>query len=145
VIDVGCGSGILSIAAIKLGASHALAVDIDPLAMQASQQNALLNGVERQIELGVGSVDEIRSGQYSITHAPVVFANILAPIIIQLFEAGLGKLIAEPGGSGILSGILAEQSPGVEEAAAAHGFEVTERLQDGDWVALAIRRTGPKA
>ena len=118
VIDVGCGSGILSIAAIKLGASRALAVDIDPLAVQATQQNAVLNGVENLIELAAGSVQEIRSGIYSIKSAPLVFANILAPVLVELLEQGLGNLI-EPGGVGILSGILEEQVGGVEKAARA--------------------------
>lgn len=137
VIDIGCGSGILSIAALKLGASHALAVDIDPLAVQASQQNAALNQVSQQLELGVGSVAEIKAGAYSIHSAQLVFANILAPILEQMFSTDLGELI-EPGGIGILSGILEEQSAGVEAAAQAHGFQVIERQQFGDWIALGI-------
>ena len=139
VIDVGCGSGILSIAALKLGASHALAVDIDPLAIQASQQNAALNQVSQQLELGVGSVAEVKAGVYSICRAQMVFANILAPVLEQMFSAGLGELIA-PEGVGILSGILEDQTAGVEAAAQAHGFTVFERKQFGDWVALAVRR-----
>jgi len=139
VIDVGCGSGILSIAALKLGASHALAVDIDPLAEQAARQNAALNEVSEQIELAVGSVGEILSGAYSIHSAPLVFANILAPVLERLFDEGLGELIA-PGGLGILSGILAEQADGVEAAALAHGLTLSERLQSGDWVALGVTR-----
>jgi len=139
VIDVGCGSGILSIAAIKLGASRALAVDIDPLAIQSTQQNAVLNGVEKQIELAAGSVQEIRSGIYSLKSAPLVFANILAPVLEDLLEQGLGNLI-EPNGIGILSGILVEQAGSVERAARAEGFQVVERRQNGDWTALGIRR-----
>ena len=137
VIDVGCGSGILSIAAIKLGASNALAVDIDPLAVQSTQQNAVLNGVENKIELAAGSVQDIRAGLYSIKSAPLVFANILAPVLEDLFEQGLGNLI-EQGGTGILSGILEEQAGSVEKAARAKGFKVVERKQNGDWIALAI-------
>lgn len=140
VIDIGCGSGILSIAALKLGAAHALAVDIDPLAMQASRQNAELNGVTGQIELGVGSVSEVLAGNYSLRRAPLLFANILAPIIINLFEQGLGDLV-EPGGLGILSGILDTQADAVLAAAQAHGFSVLERMQSGDWVAFGIIRT----
>ncbi len=138
VIDVGCGSGILSIAALKLGAAHALAVDIDPLAVQASQQNAALNQVIPRLELGVGSVAEIRAGAFSIRRAQLVFANILAPILERLFAEGLGDLMA-PGGIGILSGILEEQSAGVEAAATRYGYSVVERRQFADWVALGIQ------
>ena len=139
VIDIGCGSGILSIAAIKLGASNALAVDIDPLAVQSTQQNAVLNGVENKIELASGSVQDIRVGTYSIKTAPLVFANILAPVLEELLEQGLGSLI-EPNGVGILSGILEEQVGTVEKAARAKGFRISERKQNGDWVAIAITR-----
>jgi ribosomal protein L11 methyltransferase len=140
VIDIGCGSGILSIAALKLGAAHALAVDIDPLAMQASRQNAELNGVMDQIELGVGSVREVLAGDYSLRRAPLMFANILAPVIINLFEQGLADLV-ESGGLGILSGILDSQADAVLAAAEARGFSVLERMQNGDWVAFGIVRS----
>lgn len=139
VIDIGCGSGILSIAALKLGASHALAVDIDPLAVQASRQNAALNGVENRIELAAGSVQEVKLGNYSCASASLVFANILAPVLVELLEQGLGDLI-EQDGIGILSGILEEQAGAVEAAAQGQGFRIIERRQAGDWVALGIAR-----
>jgi ribosomal protein L11 methyltransferase len=139
VIDIGCGSGILSIAALKLGASKAIAVDIDPLAVQATRQNATLNGVETRIELATGSVAEVRAGKTSRTSAPLVFANILAPILVELFELGLADLI-EPDGVGILSGILEEQTKSVENAALGRGFQTIERRQLGDWVALGVSR-----
>ena len=139
VIDIGCGSGILSIAALKLGAYRVLAVDIDPLAIQSTQQNAILNGVENRIELAAGSVQEIRSGLYSLKSAPIVFANILAPVLEELLEQGMGNLIT-PDGLGILSGILVEQAGRVEKAARKQGFRVVEREQNGDWVALGISR-----
>ena len=66
VIDVGCGSGILSIAALKLGASRALAVDIDTAAIRSTRENGQANGVLEQIETGLGSVDEIRCGQFGL-------------------------------------------------------------------------------
>ncbi len=98
VIDVGCGSGILSIGALKLGASHALGVDIDPHSTRATISNAILNGVDDDMEVGLGSVEEIRKGLYSIKEAPLVLANILAPVINRLFDAGLADLV-EPGGT----------------------------------------------
>ena len=140
VIDVGCGSGILSVAAIKLGASHALAVDIDPLAVAAAVENAALNGVGERLEAGLGSVAEIRGGQFSLRRAPLVLANILAPVIVQLLDGGLAELLS-PGGTMILSGILAEQEDEVAEALRNKGLSVVARRQSGDWVALAASQS----
>lgn len=137
VIDVGCGSGILSIAAIKLGACYALAVDVDPLAVQATRSNASLNEVTSFIETGVGSLAEIKSGRFSLRQASLVFANILAPVLIALLQEGLGELVA-PDGVIILSGILAEQVDEIVAVATRYGMRVTERRQEGDWVALVI-------
>ena len=136
VIDIGCGSGILSIAALKLGAEKALGVDIDPEAIQASSDNAAINGVTSQLELGVGSVTEIKSANFSIQKAQLVLANILAPVLVQLLNQGLGELVL-PEGWLILSGILLEQSPEVESALDEHGYRLVRKSQMGDWVALA--------
>jgi ribosomal protein L11 methyltransferase len=70
LIDVGCGSGILSIAALKLGAGHALAVDIDPQAVRSTRENAAANGVLENVESGVGSVSEVLGGQFSMKTSP---------------------------------------------------------------------------
>ena len=139
VIDVGCGSGILSIAALKLGAEKALGVDIDPEAMQASRENAAINGVTNQLELGIGSVTEINSGKFGIQTAQLVLANILAPVLVQLLKQGLGELVM-PDGWLILSGILEEQSPEVELALEVNGYHLVRKSQMGDWVALAAQR-----
>jgi len=64
-IDIGCGSGILSIAALKLGAARALAVDIDPASVKATAENSSANGVLDQVETGLGSVSEVREGEFS--------------------------------------------------------------------------------
>ncbi len=138
VIDVGCGSGILSIAALKLGASHALAVDIDSQAVRSTLENAAGNAIIQGLETGVGSVAEIKAGQFSLTQAPLVIANILAPVIIRLFAAGLADLVA-PGGALILSGILATQADDVEAAAKAHGLTPVGRRQQLDWVAIECK------
>jgi ribosomal protein L11 methyltransferase len=137
VIDIGCGSGILAIAALKMGASHALGVDIEGEAVTASQQNAALNQVDRWLELGTGSVAEVRAGMFSISQAPLVFANILAHILVRLLDEGLGELIA-PGGVAILSGILAEQEDSVLKAAQRNGLNLVQRRQSEDWVALCL-------
>ena len=139
VIDVGCGSGILSIAAIKLGAKKVLGVDIDAASIKNAQENAETNKVGKEIILGVGSVAEILNGQFPFKNAPLVVANILAPVIIRLFDAGMADLI-EAVGTIILSGILQEQEQGVIEAAQVNGLRLSQRRQMGDWVALAMNR-----
>lgn len=139
VIDIGCGSGILSIAALKLGASRAVSVDIDAAAVKATLENSLANGVNEKVETGPGSVEEVSSGNFSARHAPVVLANILAPILIRLFESGMARLAA-PGGVIILAGILAEQGAGVRAAGEAQGLDFVEERHSGDWVALVMRQ-----
>lgn len=139
IIDVGCGSGILSIAALKLGASRALAVDIDSESILNACENADVNGVGDQLILGMGSVTEVLDGKFAFKKAPLVVANILAPVIVRLFNSGLADLI-DGNGVIIMSGILFEQEQGVIEAAQAHGLSTTERRQTGDWVALTMSR-----
>jgi ribosomal protein L11 methyltransferase len=139
VIDVGCGSGILSIAAIKLGAEKAVGVDIDAGSVKNSRENADTNEVGDEFILGVGSVDEIRNGQFAFKKAPLVVANILAPVIIRLFDAGLVDLI-DADGAIILSGILQEQEDRVIDAGKSKGLRLNDRRQMGDWVALSMSR-----
>jgi ribosomal protein L11 methyltransferase len=147
VIDIGCGSGILSIGALKMGARFALAVDIDSASVKASSENAVANGIHRgQMTVGLGSVTEILAGSLQtqfrgsqcIQQAPLVLANILAPVIINLFSQGLADLVSSDGIL-ILSGILAEQSAAVISAAQEHGLILIEKHQMGDWVALALK------
>ena len=139
VIDVGCGSGILAIAAWKLGAKEILGVDIDEESVKNSRENADTNGVGEELILGVGSVQEILDGKFKFTKAPLVVANILAPVIVRLFDAGMADLIEENGAI-ILSGILFEQEQSVVEAGQAHGLRMIERREMGDWVALTMSR-----
>lgn len=138
VMDVGCGSGILAIAALKLGARLALGVDIDEASIRNSQENAQNNGVDSEaFQLRLGSVEEIRSGKFGATSAPLVLANILGPVLIRLFEGGLAGLVA-PGGKLILSGILAHLAADVAAAAEQHGLKLIDSKQIGDWVALLV-------
>ena len=139
VIDVGGGSGILSIAALKLGAKKVLGVDIDAESVKNSRENADVNAVGDELILGLGSVAEILDGKFPFQKAPLVVANILAPVIVRLFEAGLADLIEEDG-SIILSGILQEQEQNVIEAGQTQGLRMNERRQMGDWVALTMSR-----
>ena len=144
VIDVGCGSGILSIAALKLGARSVVAVDIDAESVKNSRENADANGIGDELILGVGSVSEIKNGQFAFDKAPLVVANILAPVIVRLFDAGLASLLEDHGGI-ILSGILEEQEKRVLEAGQARGLEMNERRQMGDWVALTMSPLKPNS
>ena len=139
VIDIGCGSGILSIAALKLGATQVLGVDIDAESITNARENAETNGVGEELILGVGSVREILDGKFAFQKAPLVVANILAPVIVRLFDAGLAKLIDENGFI-LLSGILFEQEQSVIEAGQAKGLRMNGRSQAGDWVALRMSR-----
>ncbi|MBA4379892.1 MAG: 50S ribosomal protein L11 methyltransferase, partial [Anaerolinea sp.] len=139
LIDIGCGSGILSIAALKLGAASALGVDIDEAAVKASRENAAANGVSENLNLGVGSVAEVLAGRFGVRQASLVLANILAPVIIRLFDVGLDELVA-PSGALILSGILQEQVEPVVSAARTRGMKLVEKRQMGDWVAVTLKR-----
>jgi ribosomal protein L11 methyltransferase len=139
VIDIGCGSGILSIAAIKLGAKTALGVDIDAGSIINARENANTNQVGDELILDVGSVQEILDGKFAFRKAPLVLANILAPVIVRLFDASLAALIEDKGAI-ILSGILQEQEQSVLEAAQAKGLRMNEREQMGDWVAMIMSR-----
>jgi ribosomal protein L11 methyltransferase len=130
VIDVGCGSGILSIAA--------LAVDIDPLSVKATKENSDANGVLKSIEIGEGSVQEVLNEKFSIRSAPLVLANILAPVIIKLLSHGLRNLLHADGVM-VLSGILEEQEPNVLLAAEKCGLKLLQKKQMGDWVSLALQ------
>ncbi len=138
VIDVGCGSGILSIAALKLGAGHVLAVDVDNQAIHSTKQNAELNSILPSLETGKGSVREILNGDFSISQAPLVLVNILAPIIIRLFKDGLASLLRS-GGNMVLAGILSPQIPVVETAANEVGLNLAAQLEYEDWVTLIMK------
>jgi ribosomal protein L11 methyltransferase len=137
VMDIGCGSGILSAAAVKLGADHVLAVDIDPASVKSTQENCGLNGVLEQVEIAQGSVPLVRGGHFGITTVPLVVTNILSSIIMNLFDEGLGDLV-EPGGRLLLSGILAYQADEVIVKAADFGLVHEQTKQIEDWVALAF-------
>jgi ribosomal protein L11 methyltransferase len=137
VIDLGCGTAILAIAALKLGASRALGVDIDADAVRAARENARANLVESQLEIGLGSLDAIQQGEFSIRKADLALANILAPVCIRLLDEGLARLL-NPAGRLVLAGILDEQAEQVAAAARRSGLRLDVILKSGDWVALAF-------
>lgn len=126
VIDYGCGSGILGIAALKLGATHCIGVDTDPQALEASQSNAEKNDVSNKLELYLPKQGDIQA-------ADLILANILANPLIGLAER-LGSLTKQ-GGKIVLSGILAEQAQQVSDAYAPY-FEMAKAVQQEDWIRL---------
>jgi ribosomal protein L11 methyltransferase len=133
VLDVGCGSGILAIAALKLGASHADATDIDPQALQASRDNAERNGIAEP-DLTLYYPEQLSDGG----GYPVVTANILAGPLVELASMIAGHVA--PGGRIALSGILANQANEVYEAYAAQGITMEEPVIREGWVRLNGQR-----
>jgi ribosomal protein L11 methyltransferase len=146
VIDVGTGSGILSIAASKLGARHVLAVDLDPVSISSASENIRLNGQEERVTvklsdlLGVLKVSETEaSSDLGVTlPVQVVVANILAEIII-LFVDDVYEVL-KPGGIYIASGIITKKEADVEKALIASRFTIIDRSYDSDWVVITARK-----
>ncbi|MDX1482648.1 MAG: 50S ribosomal protein L11 methyltransferase [Woeseiaceae bacterium] len=132
VLDFGCGSGILAIAALKLGAREAVAIDIDPQAVAATQRNATLNGVEQRLHACLASASEDCGG------FDLVVANILAKPLTEMAEALTDRL--KEGGSLLLSGILENQA---DALARAYGrfVEFESPAQRDGWMCLTGRRT----
>jgi len=132
VLDVGCGSGILAIAALRLGAAHALGVDTDPIAIEATTENARRNGVDGRLTARHGSLptDE---GPHDL-----VLANLVAGVLIPLAPHLRDEL--RPGGTLLASGIFADRETEVTDAFNAAGLARVRRASEGDWVALELRR-----
>lgn len=133
VLDLGTGSGILAIAAAKLGAGEVVALDIDPVAVSAARENVARNGVADRIRVGAGSAAEAAVDQ----PFDLVLANILAGVIIDLAPSLLA-LIA-PGGELVASGIIDERAAAVLDALRAAGFAVVDVRAEGDWRAIVAR------
>ena len=137
VLDVGTGTGILAIAAAKLGASRITAVDTDVLAVKASTENARINHASAMLSVWQGDLSSVPRKQWDI-----VVVNILAPVIINLLENGGLLSYIKPGGRLIMSGIIDEQKPDVEAAVVAAGGIIISRLHRRDWVTLIARPEG---
>ena len=132
VLDIGTGSGILAIAALKLGAASAEGVDIDPVAVRTACENAALNGVDGRFTGLVGDLSDQASGKYNI-----VTANIVANAIISLAPVVPG-LLAE-GGHFIASGIIDTRADEVEAALTAAGLTVAARREKRGWVCFVCQ------
>ena len=134
VLDMGCGSGILSVAALLLGAQSAVGVDIDPLAVKTAVENARLNGVEDRFTGVCGNLAEKVTGKYQL-----IAANIVADVVILLSKDAPAFLA--PGGVYIISGIIDTREEDVL-AALSGTFTVLERREDRGWVAMALTPRG---
>lgn len=137
IADIGCGSGILSIGAVLLGADQAYAVDTDPLAVQSACSNRDLNQIDpSRIVVEQGSIERLTK----IMDQPVdgIFCNILAEVIINLIPQM--NAIAKPTTWGILSGILGDQAEQVTETLVQHGWTVSSVWHRQDWCCLNIRQ-----
>lgn len=136
VLDLGCGSGILAIAAAKLGAGKVIAVDNDAVAVAATIDNAAKNDVAGRINAFEGSLESVIT---SARRFDVVAVNILARIIIQMCDEKLGDTV-RPGGKAIFAGIINDQADDVEAALHSTGLTPTARRTMGDWVLIEAMR-----
>jgi ribosomal protein L11 methyltransferase len=133
VLDVGTGSGILGLGALRLGARRVVGYDVDRLAVEAATANAAANDLGAQFEARLGTLPEDVLRPY-----PLVLANLVAAVLVELAP----RLAAHtaPGGTLIASGIIDTRADEVDAALVASGFVVEERLVDGDWITLRARR-----
>ena len=154
VLDLGAGSGILAIGAVKLGAATCLAADIDPVAVESARANVAANRAGDKIQVEQGSLAELSiinyqfSNRVSDSHLEIehwklefdfVLVNILAKIIVELCGQGLSEMV-KPGGRAVLAGLIDTQEAGVREALERSGLDVIERMQEKDWVGLVCRK-----
>lgn len=133
LLDVGCGSGILALSALRLGCERACGVDIDALAVKVARENAALNGLSDRAEFLCGDLVEAVCGQYDI-----VCANIVADVIIKLCDSVLPFLKED--GIAVFSGIIDVREAEVVAKLSAIGLRVKERMTSGGWVALVCEK-----
>lgn len=137
VLDVGSGSGILALAALRLGAGRAVCYDTDPLAVEATLANAVANDLADRVTAHLGSLPAEPPGE----RYPLVLANLVAAVFIDLAEPLAAHTV--PGGTLLASGIIDTRAEEVVAALGAAGFTPDHRLDDAEWVSLRIRRAAP--
>ncbi|GAA0362478.1 50S ribosomal protein L11 methyltransferase [Bacillus horti] len=133
VIDVGCGSGVLSIAAAKLGAKHVLALDLDEVAVKVTKENIQVNHQSEII-----TVKQNNLLDHITDEAGVIVANILAEVILKFVDQAY--LLLKPGGYFVTSGIIVAKKEEVREALTSQGFTIEETLLMEDWVAFIAKK-----
>jgi len=135
VFDIGTGSGIIAVAAAKLGAGVVQAVDLDSVAVRVARENVLINGVDNLVKVSEGDLLTGISGK-----ADVIIANIIADIVIKLLVDIPSRL--KDGGILIASGIISERMSDVTAAILANGLLVDKVIEEGGWVAVVVRKGG---
>ena len=147
LLDVGTGSGILSIIALKLGAKHAVGTDLDPCAVPAVEENKEANGIPAEaFDMMIGNIIDDKTVQDTVGYEKydIVTANILADVLVPLTPVIVHQM--KPGGLYITSGILDVKEEVVKEAATAAGLEIVEVTHQGEWVSVTARKLpSPKA
>ena len=141
ILDVGCGSGILGMLALKFGAKHSTGTDLDPCAIDATHENMEVNGISRdQYRVMIGNIidDKEVQDQVEYDRYDIVAANILADVLVPLTPVILNHL--KTGGIYITSGIIEEKEETVVEAVKAAGLEVLEVNHQGEWVSVTARK-----
>ncbi len=143
ILDVGTGSGILSIAALKLGAAHAVGTDLDPCAISAVKENLEANDVPTtDMDMILGNIIDDKQVQDEVGYEKydIVVANILADVLIPLTPVILHQM--KKGGLYITSGIIDDKEESVVEAVKAAGLEIVEITHQGEWVSVTARKIG---
>ncbi len=141
ILDVGCGSGILGMLALKFGAGHSLGTDLDPCAIDATHENMEVNGIRKdQYEVMIGNIIDDTTVQDAVGYEKydIVAANILAEVLVPLTPVILHQL--KPGGIYITSGIIDDKETKVVETVKAAGLEVLEVNHQGEWVSVVARK-----
>ena len=141
VLDVGCGSGILGMLALKFGAGHSLGTELDPCAIDATHENMEVNGIRKdQYEVMIGNIIDDTAVQDAVGYEKydIVAANILAEVLVPLTPVILHQL--KPGGIYITSGIIDDKETKVVETVKAAGLEVLEVNHQGEWVSVVARK-----
>ena len=141
ILDVGCGSGILGMLALKFGAKHSVGTDLDPCAIDATYENMDNNGISRdQYEVMIGNIIDDKEVQDKVGYEKydIVAANILADVLVPLTPVIIHQL--KKGGIYITSGIIEDKEEVVVEAVKKAGLEVLEVNHQGEWVSVTARK-----
>ena len=141
ILDVGCGSGILGMLALKFGAHHSVGTDLDPCAIDATHENMEVNGISKdQYEVMIGNIIDDKAVQDKVGYEcyDIVVANILADVLVALTPVIVNQL--KKGGIYITSGIIDDKEETVVEAVKKAGLEVLEVTYQGEWVSVTARK-----
>ena len=141
ILDIGCGSGILGMLALKFGAKHSLGTDLDPCAIDATHENMEVNGIRKdQYEVMIGNIIDDTAVQDAVGYEKydIVAANILADVLVPLTPVIIHQM--KPGAVYITSGIIEDKERVVVDAVKAAGLEVLEVNHQGEWVSVVARK-----